>query len=122
MCRRAERGQSTVETALLLPVVVLVAAAVLHAGIVVRDHLAFWRTAGTAARLASIAPSDIDSIRSFVDGALALSPTSVDVVRTDHLVTTTLRHRYSFRLLFIDTRVRIFDMVATVTMHAENVD
>ena len=122
MCRRAEHGQSTVETALLMPVVVLMAAVVLHAGIVVRDHLSFWRTAGTAARLASIAPDDIESVRSFVDGALALSPTTVDVVRTDNLVTTTLRHRYTFRLLFVDTHVHIFDMVATVTMHAETVD
>ncbi len=105
-----------------MPVVVLMAAVVLHAGIVVRDHLAFWRTAGTAARLASIDPDDIEPVRSFVDDALALSPTTVDVVRTDNLVTTTLRHRYTFRLLFVDTHVRIFDMVATVTMHAETVE
>lgn len=122
MSRRVEHGQSTVETALLMPVVVLMAATVLHVGIVVRDHLAFWRTAGTAARLASIAPDDIESVRSFVDRSLALSPTSVEIERVDNLVTTTLRHRYSFRVLFIDTRVRILDMVASVTMHAENVD
>lgn len=122
MYRRAEHGQSTVETALLMPVVVLMAATVLHAGIVVRDHLAFWRTAGTAARLASIAPDDIESVRSFVGDALELSPTTVEIERTDNLVTTTLRHRYTFRLLFVDTQVHIFDMVATVTMHAETVD
>lgn len=119
---RAERGQSTVETALLLPVVVLMAAAVLHVGVVVRDHLAFWRTAGAAARIASIAPDDVQAVQSFVDGALGLTPTTVEVEQVDNLVTTTLRHRYTFRLLFVDTHVHILDMVASVTMHAENVD
>ena len=79
MCPRVERGQSTVETALLLPVVVLMAATVLHVGVVVRDHLAFWRTAGAAARIASIAPDDEEAVQSFVDGALGLNPTTVEI-------------------------------------------
>lgn len=122
MSRKAEPGQSAVETALLLPFVVLMAAAVLHVGIIVRDHLALWRTAGAAARLASIAPGDTAAVESFVAGALELRPTTVDIQRTGDLVTTTLRHRYSFRLLFVDTHLPIVDMVASVTMYAENVD
>jgi Flp pilus assembly protein TadG len=122
MSRRAEPGQSAVETALVLPFVVFMAATVLHVGIIVRDHLAFWRTAGTAARLASVTPDDTSAVTAFVDGALDLRPTTVDVQRSGDLVITTLRHRYSFRLLFVDTHLPVLDMVASVTMHAENVD
>jgi Flp pilus assembly protein TadG len=120
MRRRAEPGQSTVEMAFLLPLVAIMVAVVLHVGVIVRDHLAFWRTTGTAARIASIAPHDTSAVQTFVDNGLHLSPTTAHVEHVGDLVTTTLRHRYSFRLLFVNTHLRIFDMTASVTMHVED--
>jgi Flp pilus assembly protein TadG len=114
MRRRAEPGQSSVEAALLLPLVAVSLALVLHMGVAIRDHLALWRAAGTAARLASIDPDDTASIQAFVNDSL------VTVERVDDLVTTTLRHRYALRLLFINTHLRLFDMTARVTMHVED--
>ena len=117
---RAEPGQSSVEAALLLPLVAVMLALVLHTGVVIRDHLALWRTAATAARLASIDPTDIASIQAFVDDSLHLAPTTVTVDRADDLVTTTLHHHYALRLFFINTHVHLFDMTARVTMHVED--
>jgi Flp pilus assembly protein TadG len=121
MHQRAERGQSTVETAILLPLVVLLVALIVQVGIVTRDHLALWQTAGTAARLASIDPHNTAAIQTFVDDTLHLAPTLVTVERIDNLVTTSLHHRYTISLLFLDTHIRIFDMKASVTMHVEDV-
>jgi|688.fasta_scaffold490730_1 Flp pilus assembly protein TadG len=120
MRRRAEPGQSSVEAALLLPLVAVSLALVLHMGVAIRDHLALWRAAGTAARLASIDPDDTASIQAFVNDSLHLAPTTVTIERVDDLVTTTLRHRYALRLLFINTHLRLFDMTARVTMHVED--
>ena len=120
MRRRAEPGQSSVEAALLLPLVAVSLALVFHMGAAIRDHLALWRAAGTAARLASIDPDDTASIQAFVNDSLHLAPTTVTIERVDDLVTTTLRHRYALRLLFINTHLRLFDMTARVTMHVED--
>lgn len=120
MSPRGESGQATVEFALLLPVFVALAALVPQVGVLTRDHLVLWRTAGTAARLASIEPDDTARIQVFVDDTLHLVPTTVSVERTGDLVTTTLRHRYRLSLFFIKTPIRILDMTAHVTMHVED--
>lgn len=52
--RRDARGQATVEFALLLPVLVLAAVAVLQVGLVVRDYVAVVHAAREAARAASV--------------------------------------------------------------------
>jgi Flp pilus assembly protein TadG len=117
---KAESGQSTVEAALLLPLIAVMVACVFQVGLTVRDHLAMWRVAGTAARLASIDPANGAAIQHFVDDALHLRPTTVTIDREDDLVTTSLRHQYTIRLLFINTHIRIFDMNARVTMHVED--
>ena len=51
---RCQRGQSTVEFALLLPLVVFAALAVLQVAFVVRDQLAVVHAAREAARAASV--------------------------------------------------------------------
>jgi Flp pilus assembly protein TadG len=53
---RRERGQVTVEFALLLPVVVLVALAIIQIALVARDQLALTHAAREAARAASVNP------------------------------------------------------------------
>ncbi|MFN8034572.1 MAG: TadE/TadG family type IV pilus assembly protein [Acidimicrobiia bacterium] len=51
---REDRGQATVEFALLLPVVVLALLAVVQVGVVVRDEIAVVHAAREAARAASV--------------------------------------------------------------------
>ena len=55
-CRRGrcDRGQATVEFALLLPVLVLAAVAILQVGLVIRDYVAVVHAAREAARAASV--------------------------------------------------------------------
>ena len=53
---RSPAGQSTVEFALLLPLVVLAALVVLQVGLIVRDHVAVVHAAREAARAASVDP------------------------------------------------------------------
>lgn len=52
-----EPGQATVEFALLLPLVVFAALALIQVGLVVRDHLAVVHAAREAAREASVDPN-----------------------------------------------------------------
>ena len=57
MIRRRERGQATVEFALLLPLVVMAALAVVQVALIVRDHVATVAAAREAARSASVDPN-----------------------------------------------------------------
>jgi Flp pilus assembly protein TadG len=52
--RRAEGGQATVEFALVLPLMVMAALAVIQVALVVRDHVALVHAAREAARAASV--------------------------------------------------------------------
>ena len=54
MAASRERGQATVEFALVLPVLVLALMAVLQVALVVRDHVAVVHAAREAARQASV--------------------------------------------------------------------
>ena len=53
---RRQAGQSTVEFALLLPLIVFAGLAVLQVGLIVRDHVAVVHAAREAARAASVDP------------------------------------------------------------------
>ena len=56
--RRGDHGQSTVEFALVLPLVVLVAMFIVQAGLVVRDQLLVTHAAREAARAAAVSDAD----------------------------------------------------------------
>jgi hypothetical protein len=58
-----ESGQSTVEFALVLPLVVLAVLAVIQVGLVVRDHVAVVHAAREAARAASVDPDPGRAVR-----------------------------------------------------------
>ena len=60
---RRERGQATVEFALLLPVLVLALLSVLQVALVVRDHVAVVHAAREAARAASVDPDPSRAVR-----------------------------------------------------------
>ncbi len=63
MIRRRERGQATVEFALLLPLVVMAALAVVQVALIVRDHVATVAAAREAARSASVDPNPAHATR-----------------------------------------------------------
>ena len=56
MLKRADRGQSTVEFALVLPLVALLLLGFLQAGIFLRDHLLVASAAREGAREAAVTP------------------------------------------------------------------
>lgn len=56
--RRGDHGQSTVEFALVLPLVVLVAMFIVQAGLVVRDQVLVTHAAREAARAAAVSDAD----------------------------------------------------------------
>ena len=74
---RDERGQSTVELALCLPVVVVVLAIVVQVGIVALDHVRVWHAAREGVRVAAVDP-DSDSIRAAAESS-GLEPLEVSV-------------------------------------------
>jgi hypothetical protein len=61
--RDRERGQATVEFALLLPVLVLALLSVLQVALVVRDHIAVVHAAREAARAASVDSDPSGAVR-----------------------------------------------------------
>ncbi len=56
MSGRAQRGQATVEVALVLPVVVVMALLVVQTGLLVRDQVLAVHAARAAARAVAVAP------------------------------------------------------------------
>lgn len=56
--QQGERGQSTVELALCLPVLALLAAALVQVGIVSSTHTRLWHAAREAARAAVVDPDE----------------------------------------------------------------
>ncbi len=67
--RGTERGQATVELALVLPVLVLAAVAMLQVGLVIRDYVAVIHAAREAARAASVDGDPRRVVRRVLPGA-----------------------------------------------------
>jgi Flp pilus assembly protein TadG len=88
-----QRGQATVELALLLPLVVMALLAVVQVGLIVRDQLAVVHAAREAVRVASVDPDGgnvRDAARRVVPGArVAISPRG----RVGDTVEVTVSHR-----------------------------
>ena len=104
---RSERGTAAVEFALVLPLVLVVALALVQTGLLVRDRLLVEAAARAGARAAAV-QEDPASIRSAAlaaapsldEGAVDLAVTR-DGVRGDP-VTVSLRYLASIRVPFVD--------------------
>ena len=59
---RGESGQATVEFALILPLVIFAALAIIQVGLLVRDHLAVVHAAREAVRAASVDPDPSSAV------------------------------------------------------------
>jgi Flp pilus assembly protein TadG len=104
---RSQRGTAAVEFALVLPLVLVVALALVQTGLLVRDRLLVEAAARAGARAAAV-QEDAEAIRS---AALAAAPSlegsavSLTVTRTGvrgEPVTVSLRYLASVRVPFVD--------------------
>lgn len=75
---RRERAQSTVELALVLPLVVVVSLGVVAVGLIMRDRIALTHATREAARAAVIDPT-LGAVRSAADRSGGLDPSRLAV-------------------------------------------
>jgi hypothetical protein len=79
---RGEQGQATVEVALVLPLVVAIALAVIQVGVLVHDQLLVSAAAREAVRAAAVSGADTDARRAATTtGRLSPDRLRVDLVR-----------------------------------------
>jgi Flp pilus assembly protein TadG len=76
--RAGERGQSTVELALVLPVVLVLALVLVQVGLVVRDQVRVTHAAREGSRAAAVDP-DPAAARRAVERGAGFAPDQVDV-------------------------------------------
>ena len=121
MAKPYERGQSTVELALVLPFVVALLMAIVAAGLVVRDQLAVWHAAAAAARSASIYPDEPNKAQLAAEEEVTIRPLVVDVLRDGYMITATVVAPRTIRWWLIGTTSTLFSLRASVTMHVQEV-
>ncbi len=83
-CR--DNGQATVELAVVLPFIVLLAAALIQCGLIVGDQLAVWNAARNAARAASVSSDPQPSAEQAANDAVALRPLQVTLTTLDDVI------------------------------------
>ena len=118
-----ERGQSTVELALCLPLIVIILAALVQVGVIAIDNVKLWHAAREAARIAAVDP-DRDEIvraaeRSGLDG-LDIEVAPEDLYRRQgEPVTVTVSYAPSTRVPVIGTLFDDLVLDAEASMRIE---
>lgn len=84
--KHGDDGQATVELAIVLPFIVLLAAALIQCGLIVGDQLAVWNAARSAARAAAISPDPQHSAEQAANDAVALRPLQVILTTIDDVI------------------------------------
>jgi len=116
-------GQSTVELALVLPVVTLALLLVVQVGLVVHDQVLVTGAAREAARTAAVAGAeDVPAIEAAAERAGPLDPARLDVDVTadgDGTVAVQVRYRCRTDLALIGRLVPDVDLTATAVMRRE---
>jgi len=125
MTRRGDQGQSTVEFALVLPLVVLVVLFIVQAGFVVRDQLLVSHAAREAARAAAVSDSDrsgaaLSAARQA--GDLAAERLSASAVMVDGVasVRVVVSYRSTTDIAIIGSLVPDIELQSTVQMRVES--
>lgn len=118
-----ERGQSTVELALCLPLVVVVLAIVVQVGVVALDHVRLWHAAREAARIAAV-DADLGNITRAAERS-GVAPLDVEVDPQDlyrrqgQPVTVTITHAPQLRIPVIGSLADGMKLTATASMRIE---
>lgn len=121
--QRRERGQATVELALVLPIAVLLALAVAQVAVVAVDSVLVHHAAREGARAAAVEPTQAVA-RKAAQGAAGLDAGSLIVglsggrVRGEHL-TVTANYRSSTTIPLIGRMVGDVELVSSVTIRVE---
>lgn len=121
--RRQERGQATVELALVLPVAVLLALAVAQVAVVAVDSVLVHHAAREGARAAAVEPSPAVA-RQAATGAAGLDAERLSVGQSGgrsrgEYVTVTADYRSSTTVPLIGRMIGDIDLTASVTMRVE---
>jgi Flp pilus assembly protein TadG len=115
---RRDPGQATVELALGLPLLVLVALATLQVGLVARDRLAVQLAAREAARAAAVSPA-ASVARAAAERATSLRPLDVALRDDGRTVTVTVRAIEHTDVPMVGAMLPDVHLEATVTMAIE---
>lgn len=120
---RDERGQSTVELALCLPIVVIILAIVVQIGVIAIDRVKVWHAAREAARVAAVDP-DTEAIRRAAESA-GLEPLEL-VIEPEDLyrrqgepVTVEVSYSPSTRVPVLGSLFRGLELDAKASMRIE---
>jgi Flp pilus assembly protein TadG len=116
-----ERGQATVELALVAPLVVGLALFVAQVGLVARDRVLVAHAAREAVRVAVVDP-DPDAVRRAATRTRGLDPARLDVETSRYhgLVTATVSYRVAVNVPFAGRRFPEIRLKEQVTGHAED--
>jgi len=90
--KQRDRGQATVEFALVLPFACLLLTGFIQVAVVVRDQLAVQAAAREAARAAAVAADAAAAAQSAASGSIVLTPLEVSLRETGRIVTATVRY------------------------------
>lgn len=118
-----ERGQSTVELALCLPIVAIILAAVVQIGMVAVDSVKVWHAAREGARVAAVDPGQ-EAIRRAAESA-GLRPLELSVEpealyrRQGEPVTVTVSYSPSSRVPVIGSLFEGLELDARASMRIE---
>lgn len=121
--RSGERGQATVELALVLPLVVLVAMIVVQLGVISKDYILVHHAAREGARAASVDPTP-GVVRQAVVGSSSLDGGRLSVqlaggTERGEDTTTTVTYRAPTSVPLIGALLPDIAMTASVTMRVE---
>lgn len=119
-----ERGQSTVELMLVLPVLVMAMLAIVQIGVVGHRYLVVWHAARESARAAAVAPDQATARAAALSAGGALDPSRLVVslrggTTTGELVTTSLTYRAATEVPVVGRLVGDVTLKAEVTMRVE---
>ena len=118
-----DRGQATVELALLLPLVALLLLGLVQVAVVARDQVLVAHAAREAARAAAV-DDDVDAVRRAAEqaGPLATDRLEIEVHGRDGVgsrVRVVVRYRVPLRLPLIGQAVRDLELRSEATMRVE---
>lgn len=119
----ADGGQSTVELALVIPVLLVLVLGIVQVGLVVRDHVRVVHAAREGARAAAVS-SDPAAAEHAVARNVGLAPDRVHIVTTGRGargsdVTVTVSYRAATDLPLVGPLLPDLELVAAATMRVE---
>lgn len=114
-----ESGQATVELAIILPFIVLIAAGLIQCGLIVANQLAVWNAARNAARAAAISPDPQIDAQQAANSAVDLRPLQVIITTTDEVVSARVVYIDHTNLPLIGVLFPQISLEATVAMLRE---